>query len=208
MSKKIWLATIGALLLAATVATVAMAAPGQTGAMDPPNPPGPRGGPGRGPFWGPPHLSGEITAIGEDSFTVTTAENNEVTVEVTEFTSYLGELERFADLDVGMDVAMFGHRSGEGTVTARVVAMREDLPFGVPLGGEVTTVSTDSLTIETPRGQVFTFEVTAETDYLSRENAVISIADIEVGDHVMVLYEQASSGELNATVILVGNGPQ
>jgi predicted acyltransferase (DUF342 family) len=208
MSKKIWLAAIGALLLAATVATVAMAAPAHTGAMYPPNPPGPRGGLGRGPFWGPPHLSGEITAIGEDSFTVTTAENNEVTVEVTEFTSYLGELESFADLDVGMDVAMFGHRSGEGTVTAHVVAMRDDLPLGVPLGGEVTTISADSLTIETLRGQVFTFDVTAETDYLSRENAVISIADIEVGDHVMVLYEQASSGELNATVILVGNDPQ
>ena len=207
MSKKTWIALLGALMLAATVASAAMAAPSQTERLDPPNPPGPRGGPGRGPLWGPPHLAGEITEIGDDQFTVTTANNNEVTIEVSELTSYLGALDSFSDLEVGLDVAVVGHRSGEGSLVARVVATRDDLPFGTRLGGEVTAVGADTLTIETPRGETFVFDVTADTDFLSRENAVLGLGDIEVGNHVMVFFEQSSSGGLAANVILVGGPP-
>ncbi len=207
MSKKIWMAGLLALALTLAIAGIAAAAPSQAALLDPPNPPGPRGGPGRGPLWWPPHLSGEITEIGADQFTLTTASNKEVTVEVDEFTSYLGALDSFADLEVGLDVAVVGHRSGEGTLVARVVATRDDLPFGTRLGGEVTVVGSDTLTIATPIGETFTFDVNADTDFLSRENAVTSLSDIEVGDHVMVLFEQSSSGGLTANVILVGGPP-
>jgi hypothetical protein len=206
MSKKILLGGLVALALTAIIATVALAAPSQADPGDPPNPPGPRGGLGRGPMWEPPHLSGEITDIGTDQFTLTTVNNTEVSVEVNEFTSYLGSLGSFADLEVGLDVAVAGHRSGEGSVEARVVITRDDMPIGTPMGGEVTTVGSDSLTIENPRGGTFTFDVTADTDFLSRENNVASLGDIEVGDHAMVLFEQSTSGNLTANVIMVG-GP-
>ncbi len=206
MSKKIFIGGLVALALTAIIATVALAAPNQTDPVDPPNPPGPRGGPGRGLLWEPPHLSGEITGVGENQFTLTTEGNITVTVEVSDLTSYLGSLDSFSDLEVGLDVAVAGRRSGEGSVDARVVIARDDLPIGTPLGGEVTAVGGDSLTIETPRGETFTFDVTADTDYLSRENNVSSLSDIDVGDHVLVLFEQASSGGLTANVIMVG-GP-
>lgn len=206
MSKKILIGGLVALALTAIVATVALAAPNQSGPLDPPNPPGPRGGPGRGPMWEPPHLSGEITAVGADQFTLTTEGNQAVAVEVTEFTSYLGSLDSFADLEVGLDVAVAGHRSGDGGVEARVVITRDDLPIGTPMGGEVTAVGSDSLTVENPRGGTFTFDVSADTDFLSRENNITSLGEIEVGDHVMVLFEQSSSGTLSANVIMVG-GP-
>jgi hypothetical protein len=152
-------------------------------------------------------LAGEITEIGVGEFTVTIEGNSQIVVEVSEDTSYLGALESFSDLEVGMDVAVAGHRSGEGTMVARVVATRDDLPFGTRIGGEVTAVGTDSISIETPRGEAFTFGVTADTDFLSRQNMVASLGDIEVGDHVMVLYEQADEGTLTSNVILVGGPP-
>lgn len=207
MSKKILIGSLLALALTLVVATVASAAPSQADPLDPPNPPGPRGGPGCDPLWQAPHLAGEITEIGDEQFTITTANNNEFTIEVSEFTSYIGALSSFADLEIGLDVVVAGHRSGEGTLIARVIATREDLPFGTRLGGEVTAVGGDSLTIETPIGESFVFDVTADTDYLSRENAVTSLSDIEVGDHVIVLFEQSSSGGLTANVILVGGPP-
>jgi preprotein translocase subunit YajC len=227
MSKKNWTAGLFALALTLGIVSVAAAAgpsladpPALSGStlaplgaaagidpQDPPNPPGPRGGPGRGPLRGRPHLSGEITAIGDNQFTLTTAGNNEVTVEVDESTSYLGSLDGFDDLEVGLDVAVAGQRSDEGTVLARAIAARDDLPFGTRLGGEVTAVGSDTLTIETRRGETFTFDVTADTDFLSRDNSVTGLEDIEVGDHVLVLFEQSDSGGLTAKVIFVSGPP-
>lgn len=174
------------------------------GLQDPPNPPGPRGGPGRGPFWEAPHVGGEITAMGEEQFTLTTEGNLSFSIDVTDLTSYLGSLESFSHLQVGLDVVVAGHRSGEGTFTARVIIARDDMPLGIPFGGEVTAIGSDTLTIQTRRGETLTFDVTTDTDFLSRDNNVTSLSDIEVGDHVLVLFEQATSGGLTANVILVG----
>jgi hypothetical protein len=100
-------------------------------------------------LWRPPYLAGEITEIGEGEFTVTIDGNSQIVVEVSEFTSYLGELESFSDLEIGLEVAVIGHRSGKGTLVARVVATRDDLPLGTQIGGEGTVVGTDSISIET-----------------------------------------------------------
>lgn len=206
MSKKMWIAGVIALALTLGVVAVASAA----SVADPPNPPGPRGGPGRGSAW-PPHLVGEITAVGDNQFTMEGPRGGDITVEVDEFTSYLGSLEGFADLEVGAEVAVAGHRSGQGdsqgSVVARVVVLRDELPMGTRIGGEVTAKSSTSLTIETRRGESFTFNVTSATEFLSRENAVTGLADIEVGDHVLVVFEQASSGTLTANLILVAVPP-
>jgi hypothetical protein len=204
MSKKIWMAGVLALVLTLGVATVAFAAP----AADPPNPGGPRGGPGRGPNW-PPHLVGEITALGDNQFTMEGSQGGRYTFEVGELTSYLGSLTGFADLKVGDEVAIAGQRSGarNGNPVAHVVVLSDELPTGIPTGGEVTATTSSSLTLETRRGDVLKFNVTADTEFLSRANAVDGLADIALGDHVMVLFEQASSGSLNATLIMVGQGP-
>ena len=130
-----------------------------------------------------------------------------VSIEVSDTTSYLGSLNSFADLSVGDNIAVIGQRSGEGYVDARVVVLRDDLPMGARLGGEVTATTSSTLTLQTPSGETFKFNVTSSTEYLSRDNSVAGISDIEVGDHVMVIFEQASSGTLSANLIAVG-GPQ
>lgn len=200
MLKKVWFAGLLALVLVVSVVGAALAAPSQDTTADPPGPQG------RGQR--PPHVIGEISEIGADSLTLELRLSAELTVEVQEFTSYLGTLESFDDLEVGMVVAVIGQRSGEGSFIARAIVSQEDLPLGTRIMGEVIAVTSSSLTIQTRKGETFTYTVNADTEFLSRENAVTELADIEEGDHVMILYEQASNGTLTANVIAVGAGPQ
>jgi len=208
MSKKVWIAGLISLVLVLAVAGAAVAAPQFAEPADPPNPPGPRGGPGRGPGFRPPHLTGEITELGDDQFTMTLRIAATITVEVDEQTQYIGSLDSFADLEEGMQVAVAGKRSGEGTLLAKVLMNTADKPLGTRIGGEVTAVGSNSLTIETPNGEKFVFNVDSGTDFLSRENAVNSLADIQMGNHVKVLFEQTASGTLTANLIVVAVGPQ
>jgi hypothetical protein len=133
-------------------------------------------------------------------------DDHDITVTVGDTTSYIGSLTAFADLHVGDEVAVDGRRS-EGGLEARVIIDADSLPLGIPVGGEVTTVTSSKLTIELRDGLSFSFTVDASTDFLSRDNAATSIADVKVGDHVVVVFDQATSGTLTANLILVGGEP-
>jgi hypothetical protein len=201
MSKKLKFAGLLALVLAIAVTGVAVAAPGDG---DPGNPPGPRGGRGG---W-PPRLMGEITAISDDQFTIDTLRNDEVVVMVDDATNYLGSLSSLAGLQVGDEVAVGGERGEEeGIVLAHIVVLGDDLPLGIQFGGEVTAVSSTTLTVEGRGGETLVFNTNGSTDYLSREGEIDALADIAAGDHVMVLFSQSSSGTLLANVIMVAGDP-
>lgn len=198
MSKKLWIA--GALALALVVGMVGSAAAAPL--ADPLNPPGPRGGPGRGPNW-PPSLVGEITSVGDSEFTMVGPMGGSYSIAVDEATAYLGSLAGFEDLKVGLEVGVVGPRNDDGSLLANVIALREELPFGTRIGGTVTAVSGSQISIETRMGEAFTFAVSADTDFLSRISDITSLTDVEVGDHVMIIFGQTSSGSLTANVILV-----
>ncbi len=216
MSKKVLFSGLLALaLLVAVVGVAAAAAPAAStravGEVNPPgpggNPPGPRGGPGAGPLWQAPRLKGEIISIAATSFTMTGPNGRDVTVEVDATTSYIGSLTAFSDLHVGNEVGVAGRRSGEGALLARVIIDVDSLPLGIPVGGEVTAVTSTKLTIEMRDGLTFSFTIDSGTDYLSRDNAATTIADVKVGDKVGVVFDQSSSGTLTANLILVGGQP-
>lgn len=173
------------------------------------NPPGPRGGPGRGELWQAPHITGQITAIGDGQFTMTGRdEDKELTVLIDEETAYIGTAESLGDLAVGDEVAVAGKRGEEeGTLEARLIMLASDLPLGVPVGGEVTAATSSGLTIELRDGITLSFAVESSTDFLSRDNSVTSITDVAVGDHVVVVYKQTASGTLTANLILVAGEP-
>lgn len=175
----------------------------------PGNPPGPRGGPGRGELWQAPHITGEITAIADGQFTMTGRdEDTELTVLIDEETAYIGTAESLSDLAVGDEVAVAGKRGDEeGTLDARLIMLASDLPLGIPVGGEVTAVTSNELTIELRDGISLTFAVDSAVDFLSRDNSVASITDVVAGDHVVVVYEQNADGTLTAKLILVAGEP-
>lgn len=200
MSQKLWKAGLIALILVVAVAGSALAASGDA---DPGNPPGPNGGRHGGQRS---HAVGEVTAIGDEEFTLLTRADVELTVLVDEDTRYLGQLGDFDDLEVGMMVGVAGIRQGEQTLLAKVVGSGPGLRQGKHAHGEVTDVDDDSLTIETRSGDSLTFEVTGETRFFSRNGEVQELSDIEEGDQVMVLYVE-ENGELIAKAIGVG-GPK
>ena len=205
MSKKLWLAILVALVLVVAVAGVAVAGSGD---QHPGNPPRPntqdRQGDSTHRF---PHALGEITSIGNDEFTMLTRSDVEVTVLVDEDTRYLGELEDFTDLEVGMTIGAAGLREGEGTFLAKALFAGERLTDFRRAHGEVTDVGNSTLTIETRNGESLTFKVDDDTKFKSRDGEVENLADIDEGDRIVVGYFVNDSGDLIAKVIAVG-GPK
>jgi hypothetical protein len=146
---------------------------------------------------------GEITAIGNSEFTLVGPMGGSYTVTVDEFTAYIGSLSAFVDLKVGAEVGVVGPRNDDGSLQAHIIALRDELPLGTRTGGFVTAVGSSKISIETRQGEAFSFAVTANTDFLSRIDDIHSLSDVEVGDHVMILFEQAASGSLTANLIVV-----
>lgn len=201
MSKKIWTASLIALVLVVAVAGAAMASSGDEKPGNPPKPGDSRHGDR------PPLLVGEVTAIGEEEFTLLTRNDVEITVLVDDETRYFGDLESFADLEVGLKVGVAGRRQGDQTVLAKGIASADDFPRARRARGEVIDVGALSLTIETRSGESLTFIVNDETRFFSRDGEVEGLSDISEGDHVGVLFVEADNGALLAKGIGVG-GPK
>lgn len=195
--KKILVVGLVALILTATVASAALAASGieMPAILD-----GPGDGPGGGRRGG--GLRGEITAIGTDEFTLQPLDGDEITIAVDDETRYVGDLSSFTDLEVGMEVGVALPRDGEDQALAKAVVSGAQLD-AARARGEVTDVNSDSLTIETRDGESLTFEVTADTEFHSRDDSVQSLSDISVGDFAMVIYEEDGS---NLVALVIGSG--
>ncbi len=199
MSKtKIWIASLIAFVLLVSVAGAAYASAGDAAPSLHP------GGPGRG---NRAHGQGEVLAVGDNEFTLLTRNENEITVQVDADTRYFGDLKSFSDIEVGMTVAVMGLRQGDETAVAIAVGSGDEFPLGQRAGGEVTAVSANSVTIEKRDGDSLTFAVDSDTVFLSRDEDVDGISDIEVGDRIGVHYEETSDGSLIAKTIMVG-GPE
>ncbi len=186
--KKIWFTALLTLVLVFSVAGTAIAASGD-------NHPG---GPGKGKRF--PHGLGEVTSVGNDQFTAEKRNGTEIIFLVDDDTRYFGDLESFNDIEVGLKVAVMGSREGDQSITAKAVGAGE-FPLGQRAGGEVTALDSDSLTIESRDGESLTFQVDGETLFFSRDDQVESLSDIEIGDHAMIQYEEASDGILVAKTI-------
>lgn len=195
--KKLFLAGVIALMLVASVAGAALAVPAgdeMPGVLNGP------GGPGRGGRGG--HIRGEITAISADEFTLETEEGEEHTFMVEDETRYFGDLEAYEDLEVGLSVAVAAMRNGEDTPLAKAVGAGE-IVDATRAGGEITAIGSDSITIETRDGEELTFEVNGDTQFVSRDDSVSSLDDLEVGNHAMVAYD-----EDGVALVIASGGPQ
>ncbi len=197
--KKIWIIALLTLVLAFGVAGTAIAAADDAPANHP-------GGPGKGNRL--PKGKAEVISIGDDQFSAETPNGTEITVLVDADTRYFGDLDSFNDIEVGMEVAVMGPRQGDQTVLAKALGAGDDFPLGQRAGGEVTAIDSDSLTLEDRDGESLTFQVDGETLFFSREDEVQDLSDIEIGDHVMIHYEEASDGTLVAKSIGAGGPPK
>ena len=150
---------------------------------------------------------GEVTAVGNSSFTILTRDGNSLTFQVTNetrFHSRNGEVNGLDDLETGMIVAVKYEEQDGGLVALAVGAgALHDRPRGQRAAGQVIDVGESSFTIN-QTGEHLTFQVTDSTRFHSRDGEVTGLEDLANGMQVVVFYQTADDGSLVALLVHVG----
>ena len=207
------LAILG-LLLAATPALAQDAAPpqgaGQRQRME--------GGRGQG-------VMGKITAVKDGALELTRMDGASVTVKLTDKTEYRKDRQgaKLADFKVGDMVFIRTEGEGDQNLTALVVAGRTgNGPGGQGMGGqgggmmmgggelgkdfvfgEVKSVDAPKITVLRPDSVTQTLELNEETS-LRKGRESVTMADIQVGDHVFVRGTVQNNAFVPKMVMVIG----
>ena len=201
------------LLLAGTPAPAQEAAPPQ-GAGQAQHPEG-----GRGQFVG-----GKIAAIKDGAIELTRMDGGSVTVKLTEKTEYRKERQsaKLADFKVGDMVFIRTEGEGDQNLTALMVAGRTGNGPGGPgtggpgggmmgvgeLGkdfvfGEVKSVDAPKITVLRPDNVTQTLELNEDTS-LRKGRESVTMADIQVGDHIFVRGAVQNNAFVPKMVMVIG----
>lgn len=143
----------------------------------------------------------EITAVNGSSLSLETEDGWTRTITVgsdTEITK-AGETAALADLAVGDLIAFAQERQDDGTFT--ITAIKVVLPT---LGGEVTAISGNTITVTGKDDVTSTIHVDGDTTYQENGDAA-ALSDIEVGDFVVAEGALRDDGSLDADVVRSGN---
>jgi hypothetical protein len=143
-------------------------------------------------------LVGKITAISKGSLEIAKPDGTTATVETTDKTEYRRDRQgaKLEDFKVGDMVFVRGEENADHSVTARLIGGRSG---GGPEGGarvfgemgkdfvvgEVKSIDAPKLTVLRPDNVTQTLELNEETS-LRRGRESITMADIQVGDHLVV----------------------
>jgi hypothetical protein len=177
--------------------------PASAGGQDPAGGTAPSQNPGtkqRGREGGPRPLFGKITAIRDGAIELATPDGQTLAVKVTGQTEFRKDREpaKATDFKVGDMVMVRGDENADHSVTARIVGGRTGAPGGPggaggrqmgTLGkdyvvGEVKSIDAPRLTVLRPDNVTQTVELNEETS-LRKERDSITMAEIQVGDHVI-----------------------
>ncbi len=196
VNRKSWSWVILVLAMAVcTVAAVAQEPAGSDAAGNAPQ----RQGQGRGWGDGPRPIFGKITSINGGTLVLTRQDGQTVTVKLTDTTEFRKEREKAtaADFKVGDTVMVRGDENADHTITAKMVGTRGGGPGGPGgPGGMMGTLGKDYVTgevksIEAPKITILRTDNVTQTLELNEETTIrknresITMADIQVGDHVM-----------------------
>jgi opacity protein-like surface antigen len=170
--------------------------------------------------------AGTITAVGKDSITIRSLGDDGAssTVKITDKTEFrkAGQPAKFADFAVGEMVAIRGESDGKGTWTAeRVIGgmgfggggdrdqaggavqfrTRDGRMPGV--GGTITKIEGDTLTLKAMNGSDIKVRTAATTQFRGKDqNAGAKLADFKAGDMVAVRGKQAADGAWDADAVM------
>jgi len=160
---------------------------------------------GQGRQGGQRPIFGKITAIHDSSMEVTGQDGSVITVKLTAQTEFRKDREpaKVTDFKVGDMVMVRGDQNADNSVTARMISARSGAMgpgSGGPNGrgtmmnpgtlgkdyvaGEVKAIDAPKLTILRTDGVTQTLELNEDTS-LHRGRQSITMADIQVGDHIM-----------------------
>jgi uncharacterized protein DUF5666 len=178
--------------------------PPSTGSQDPASgAPGAQNSGARQRGGEPRPLFGKITSVRDGAIELATPDGQTVTVKVTGQTEFRKDREpaKATDFKVGDMVMVRGDENADHSVTARIIGARTGGPGGPggPQGaggqqmgtlgkdyvvGEVKSIDAPRLTVLRPDNVSQTLELNEETS-LRKGRDSITMADIQVGDHVM-----------------------
>jgi Domain of unknown function (DUF5666) len=175
--------------------------PPSAGGQDPASGAAPSQNPGtrRRAEGGPRPLFGKITAIRDGAIELATPDGQTLTVKLTSQTEFRKDREpaKATDFKVGDMVTVRGDENGDHSVTARIVGARTGGPGGSGGGGrqmgtlgkdyvvgEVKSIDAPRLNVLRPDNVTQTVELNEETS-LRKGRDSITMADIQVGDHVI-----------------------
>lgn len=156
-------------------------------------------------------VRGEVTAVGDSSLTISTPDNQTITVNVSAETRIrLTETRsegNLADIAVGNFVGVRGPKNDDGSIAARLILVLPENPRNLDrVRGRVTAVDSDGLRLDTPNGEVKV--LTSETTHIRIGQQPGNLSDINVDDPVLALGNKQGEGELVAQYLLVVTGQQ
>jgi hypothetical protein len=142
-----------------------------------------------------------ITAINGSSLSLKTDDGWTRTITVGSSTTITRGDQTIAlgDLEVGDQIVFGETKASDGSYT--IDRVRVVLPV---VGGQVTAVGTDSITVDQKGGGSATIHVSAGTTYDVDGNAGAKLSDITVGAFVVAEGTQRSDGSLDATTVHAG----
>jgi hypothetical protein len=110
-----------------------------------------------------------------------------------------GQTIALGDLKVGDQIVFGETKASDGTYT--IDQIRVVLPV---VGGQVTAVGTDSITVDQKGGGSLTIHVSASTTYDVDGNSSAKLSDVTVGSFVVAEGTLRSDGSLDASAVHVG----
>ena len=167
--------------------------------------------PQRGQASGPRPVFGKITAIQNGVMEISGPDGQTVKVKYTDQTEFRKDREpaKASDFKVGDMVAVRGEQGTDHTITATMIGARTGGPGGggMMMGGQGGTLGKDYIvgevkSIDPPRMTVLRTDNVTQTLELNEETSLrkgrdsITMADIQVGDHVI------SRGEVQRDVFV------
>jgi hypothetical protein len=148
--------------------------------------------------------AGEVTAVGDDEFTLKARSGEELTVAVTEETIFLGQVQGLEAMESGMVVAV-GLKEAGGELIAVTLGARARL---IKHAGAVTAVAADAFSIQTRQGEKLTFTVDADTQFFSRDEAIQGLTDLQPEMIAAVGARQLEDGSYLAVRVAASERPQ
>lgn len=144
-----------------------------------------------------------ITAIDGARLSLETEDGWTRTITVTDDTEITkdGEPIELAGLAVGDRIRFAQSRADDGTYTIERIAVV--LPH---VGGEVTGVSGNAISVETSDGTSVTVHVDSATDYVVGGDDEATLADVEVGMKIVAAGTANEDGSLDAVRVHAGEG--
>ena len=145
---------------------------------------------------------GEVTWLGDNSFTLHNLRGEDLTIAVDSNTAYAGEVHSFGDLQVGMKALVGAQKLEDGSLLAVRVAASEKPQVDAKKAGRVTAMDASSFTIRGRDGNPYTFQVTPETRFRSRGGQVQGLKDLRLGMGVAVAAQETDDGQLQALLVI------